>query len=132
MGFDVFVTDPGVDAGELENPDFVLDDDEIFWSLYPYVKRFQEMTGREISLYGDATLGADEMMALRRVLESARSDFATGPEKRMVKVGESVLPNPDDLTVEVSREDSLGAIAALDSVATRALREGKHLVFVGD
>ena len=71
-------TDPGVDAGELENPDFVLDDDEIFWSLYPYVKRFRTMTGREISLYGDATLGADR----NDVLFDAFSTAAQGAIRR--------------------------------------------------
>src|SRR5829696_9132664 len=77
-------------------PVVTFDDDEdggYYWFLYPFFDRLARETGQFIDLYGVAEFRGDDLDALRQVVRDARLDAAARPDRWLVHVGTTTMPN---------------------------------------
>jgi hypothetical protein len=113
-------------------PSLSLENDALYWFLYPLFERLAAQTGQYIDLYGDASFAGEQIAALKEMLTDALRLAEAQPDSWEVYIGTQVSPVRQVLYQRLDRKVLLNLLAAWRRVTERAEQLGRPVVCFGD
>lgn len=132
MSIDVLVTATPDGEGLAGDRVLNLDDDGLFWALWPALRSAPILDGRSISFDSTAVLDSAGVRSLLESLAALRAQVSHGQPTFSVHLGRPLLPGEATLTRVVSRESLLFAITELERLSQQALATSSFLAFIGE
>ena len=119
-------------AGKAVNEELCLQDDGMYWYLYPYFAKLYERTGKMVDLYGIAHFAQDTLSEFDIILEEALQATAKQPDEWEQKTGTLIKPEKEVLYDKVSKDSVLSTIRTLKAIINKGINVNAVVVFEGN
>jgi len=117
--------------GEKHKDGVPLEDNGVYWFLYPFFTHIYERTGEMIDLYGTARFAGDALSELDRALEDLMEAVIAQPDVWDQKVGTLIKPEKRTLYDRTAKSDVLKTINSIKSMTSEGIRNNAVIVFEG-
>lgn len=113
------------------NEPLSLQDDGVYWYLYPYFRNLYNRTGKMIDLYGIAQFAGDSLLELDSALDDLMKDVIAQPDEWDQKVGTRIKPEKRTLYDRITKRNVLATIKLLKNVTSEGIKNNAVIVFEG-
>jgi len=109
-----------------------LDDDGLFWALWPALRSAPILEGHSIGFNSTAVLDCAGVRSLLESLSALRAQVSDSQPTFSVHLGRPLHPGETTFTRVVSRASFLGAVTELERLSQQALATSSFLAFIGE
>lgn len=132
MSVTMLLFDPALSSVQHAGPSVTLDDDPLYWFLYPYFESLHDQTGQMIDLYADAEFKRNDRNTLLALIKQAEDVVRRQPDQWLFCTGRRTDKDPGPVFQLLRRQDLLDLLSSLHDLTVAAISRGLEIHARGD
>jgi len=108
-----------------------LQDNGVYWYLYPYFLNLFKRTGEMIDLYGIARFTGNTLLEFDSTLADLIKTVIAQPDEWDQKVGTLIKPEKKVLYERIAKSDVLATVNLLKKITSEGIKNNAVIVFEG-